>query len=54
MLKKRQTLVKELDLEVKVIKGADTIGQATLALAVRKWVTADQKAHKDDPGRGRA
>ena len=51
MLKKRQTLVKELDLEVKVIKGADTIGQATLALAVRKWVTADQKAHKDDPGR---
>ena len=51
MLKQRRALVKELGIEVNVIKGAATIGQAQLALAARKWITADQKLNRDDPGR---
>ena len=51
MLKQRRALVKELGIEVSVIKGAATIGQAQLALAARKWITADQKLNRDDPGR---
>jgi cell wall-associated NlpC family hydrolase len=51
MLKQRRALVKELGLEVNVIKGAATIGQAQLALTARKWIQADQKLNRDDPGR---
>ena len=50
MLRRRQALVSELGIEVSVIKGAASIGQAQLALSARQWIKADQKQHKDDPG----
>ncbi len=54
MLKQRRALLDELGIEVSVIKGAQDIGQANLALAAAKWIKDDEKLNKRRQGRGRA
>jgi cell wall-associated NlpC family hydrolase len=48
MLKQRQRLERQLGVEVVIALAADRIGQAELALQVRRWITADLQARRYD------
>jgi peptidoglycan DL-endopeptidase CwlO len=47
MLKQRHRLESQLGDEVAIALAADRIGQAELALQVRRWVTADRRARRN-------
>jgi cell wall-associated NlpC family hydrolase len=48
MLKQRHRLERQLGEEVVIALAADRIGQAELALQVRRWITADLRARRSD------
>ena len=49
-LRRRRMLVAKLGQQITVMTAADRIGQADLALEAQKWLTADMRADRNDPG----
>jgi cell wall-associated NlpC family hydrolase len=49
-LRRRRLLVAKLGQQITVMAAAERIGQSDLALRAQKWLTADMRADKNDPG----
>jgi hypothetical protein len=49
-LHRRRLLVAKLGQQITVMSAAERIGQADLALKAQKWLTADMRADRNDPG----
>jgi peptidoglycan DL-endopeptidase CwlO len=50
MLRRRRRLMHVLGDQVKIATAAASIGQAKLALAAAKWIHADMRVNRNDPG----